>query len=273
MTAQETARTDPAVVVERLQRHRERSRLQWRLPFAGTWAVLIALLLVFLANTNNLDFVWIQTNWLFIVAGAGLTVLVSALSIALATVLAVFGALGRLSRSAVLNGIASLYVSLIRGTPLIVQIFFIFFALPQVGIVLPAIPTGIIALGVNYGAYMTEIFRAGIQAVPRGQSEAAQALGMPERLVFRRIVSPQAVRIVTPAVGNEFVAMIKDSALVSLIGVQELFWRAEVTGSRDIRSLQAFAVAAAFYWLVTILFSVVQHRLERRMARGDRAER
>ena len=138
--------------------------------------------------TDNLDFEWIQTNWLFILAGAGLTVVVSVASIILATILAVFGALGRLSRSPVLNGIASLYVSLVRGTPLIVQIFFIFFALPQVGIVLPAIPTGVIALGVNYGAYMTEIFRAGLQAVPRGQREAAQALGMSERLVFRRIV-------------------------------------------------------------------------------------
>jgi polar amino acid transport system permease protein len=137
-------------------------------------------------------------------------------------------------------------------------------------VILPAIPTGIIALGVNYGAYMTEIFRAGIQAVPVGQREAAGALGMPERLIFRRIVMPQAVRIVTPAVGNEFVAMIKDSALVNFIGVQELFWRAEVLGSRDIRSLQAFAVAAAFYWIVTIAFTVVQSRLERRMARSDR---
>ena len=272
MTTHQTAQ-EAAALVERLEAHQVRSRQMWRLQFAATWAVLIVLLLIFLAYTGNLDFEWIQTNWLFILAGAGLTVVVSAASIGLATFLAVFGALGRLSRSPALNGIASLYVSLIRGTPLIVQIFFIFFALPQVGIVLPAIPTGVIALGVNYGAYMTEIFRAGLQAVARGQREAAQALGMSERLVFRRIVAPQAVQIVTPAVGNEFVAMIKDSALVSLIGVQELFWRAEVTGSRDIRSLQAFAVAAAFYWVVTILFSVVQDRLEKRMARGDRPYR
>jgi polar amino acid transport system permease protein len=263
------ATSDPTAIVVHLERHGRTSRLQWRLQFAATWGLLIALLLVFLWYTNNLDFDWIRINWLYILTGAGLTVLVSSLSIVLATILAVFGALGRLSRNPVLNGMASLYVSLVRGTPLIVQIFFIFFALPQVGVVLPSIPTGVIALGVNYGAYMTEIFRAGIQAVPRGQREAAEALGMPDRLVFRRIVAPQAVRIVTPAVGNEFVAMIKDSALVSLIGVQELFWRAEVTGSRDIRALQAFAVAAAFYWLVTILFSVAQSRLERRMGRGD----
>jgi len=272
MTTHQSAQ-EATALVEQLGRHQAFRRRMWRLQFGATWLVLIALLLVFLAYTENLDFAWIQRNWLYILAGAGLTVVVSGASIVLATILAVFGALGRLSRNPMLNGIASLYVSLIRGTPLIVQIFFIFFALPQVGIVLPAIPTGMIALGVNYGAYMTEIFRAGLQAVPRGQSEAAQALGMQERLVFRRIVAPQAVRIVTPAVGNEFVAMIKDSALVSLIGVQELFWRAEVTGSRDIRSLQAFAVAAAFYWLVTIVFSLAQARLEKRMARGDRGDR
>jgi ABC-type amino acid transport system permease subunit len=92
---------------------------------------------------------------------------------------------------------------------------------------------------------------------------------MRDRLVFRRIVMPQAIRIVTPAVGNEFVAMIKDSALVNFIGVQELFWRAEVTGSRDVRALQAFTVAAAFYWIVTIIFSWIQGNLEKRMAQGD----
>ena len=117
-----------------------------------------------------------------------------------------------ISSNPIWYGLASLYVSLVRGTPLLVQIFIIFFALPQLGIVLPPIPAGIIALAFNYGAYMTEIFRAGIQAVPRGQREAAGALGMPERLVLRRIVLPQAVRIVIPAIGNDFIAMIKDSS-------------------------------------------------------------
>ncbi len=265
-----TTATDAAPIVETVAAYQRRSRLSWRLQFVAAWLVLIGLLLIFLWFSDNLDFEWIGDNWFFILGGAGLTVLVSALSIVLATIIALFGALARLSRNPWLNGLASLYVSLLRGTPLIVQIFFIYFALPQLGIVLPAIPTGIIALGVNYGAYMTEIFRAGIQAVPRSQTEAAAALGMPDRLVFRRIVMPQAVRIVTPAVGNEFVAMIKDSALVNFIGVQELFWRAEVTGSRDVRALQAFTVAAAFYWIVTIAFTTVQGNLEKRMARSDR---
>ena len=265
-----TATAAPQPIVQEVAASRRRARSSWLLQFVAAWIVLIGLLLIFLAYTDNLDFAWIEQNWFFILGGAGLTVLVSALSIVLATAIALFGALGRLSANPWINAFSSLYVSLIRGTPLIVQIFFIYYALPQVGIILPAIPTGVIALGINYGAYMTEIFRAGIQAVPRGQVEAAKALGMRDRLVFRRIVLPQAARIVTPAIGNEFIAMIKDSALVNFIGVQELFWRAEVTGSRDVRALQAFAVAAAFYWLVTIVFSFFQDKLEKRMARGDR---
>ena len=161
-------------------------------------------------------------------------------------------------------------MSLVRGTPLLVQILFVYLALPQMGITLDALLGGILALGFNYGAYMTEIFRAGIQAVPSGQREAAEALGMPERLVFRRIILPQAFRIVIPAVGNDFMAMIKDSALVSVIAVQELLWRAQRAGTSTFHTLQAFLIAAAVYWALTILFSFFQERLERRMARGDR---
>ncbi len=256
-------------VLEELKQADRRGRRRWTIRFWATWAVLVGLLLVFLWFTNNLQVDWIAENGPLILTGAGVTVVVSVASIILASGLALLGALGRLSRSPVFNGIASLYVSLVRGTPLIVQVYFIFFALPQIGLVLPAIPSGILALGFNYGAYMTEIFRAGIQAVPRGQQEAASALGMPERMVFRRIVLPQAFRIVTPAIGNEFIAMIKDSSLVSFITVQELFWYARTRGTVEARTLQAMAIAAAFYWALTILFSFFQERLERRMARGD----
>jgi polar amino acid transport system permease protein len=117
---------------------------------------------------------------------------------------------------------------------------------------------------------MTEIFRAGIQAVPPGQREAAEALGMPERLVMRRIVLPQAVRIVIPAIGNEFIAMIKDSALVSIIGVTELLWRAQSVGGRHFRTLETLILAATVYWVLTITFSLIQERLERRLAKADR---
>ena len=238
--------------------------------FVLVWAGLLAAIALLLLVTDNVDTPWIDRWAGFIVGGAGITIIVCLASIVLATGLAIGGAFARLSPRPVVYALASFYVSLVRGTPLLVQIFFIYFALPQVGIIIDPIPAGILALGFNYGAYMTEIFRAGIQAVPRGQREAAEALGMPERLVMRRIVLPQATRIVIPAIGNEFIAMIKDSALVSTIGVQEVLWRAGVAGRPTLHTLQAFIIAALVYWMLTIVFSYFQERLERRMARGDR---
>ena len=228
-------------------------------------------LLLVAGGKFDMDFV---ATWApFILGGAGITLLVAVVSIVLAVMFAVLGALGRLSRHATVYALATLYVSLVRGTPLIVQVIFVYLALPQIvpaAADVPAIELGIFALAFNYGAYMTEIFRAGIQAVPRGQREAAEALGMREGHVMRRVVLPQAVRIVIPAIGNEFISMIKDSALVSLIGVQELLWRAQSVGSENFRTFETLVVAATVYWALTIVFSLFQDRLERRMATGDR---
>ncbi len=259
-----------AAILDRIAAAERRRAAQFRAQFAAVWIVLVGLLVGALWVTGNADVEWIAEWGPFIVGGTWTTILICAVSITLATLLAVVGAIARLSRNAIVSGVAALYVSLVRGTPLLVQIFFVYFALPQVGIRLDALVAGILALGFNYGAYMTEIFRAGIQAVPRGQREAAMALGMPEHLVMRRVVLPQAVRIVIPAIGNDFVAMIKDSALVSTISVSELLWRARTAGTQDFRTLQALLVAAAIYWGLTIIFSFFQDRLERRMARGDR---
>ena len=257
-------------IAELLEQGRRRNRRAFRIQVAVVWIVVIGALLLALVATDKIDPQFIWTWAPFILGGAIDTVIVCVLSIILATSLALIGALGRLSHYPITYGIASLYVSLVRGTPLIVQIIFIYLALPQLGIVLPLLPSGILALGFNYGAYMTEIFRAGIQAVPGGQREAAEALGMPERLVMRRIVLPQATRIVIPAIGNEFIAMIKDSALVSVIGVTELLWRAEAVGNRHFRTLEALLIAATVYWIITIVLSFFQERLEQRMARADR---
>ncbi|HEX2221919.1 MAG TPA: amino acid ABC transporter permease [Candidatus Limnocylindria bacterium] len=259
-----------APIVERITSARRRARVLFRIQFAAVWLILITLIVVGLYAGGRIEPDWLGRNAPFILGGIGITILVSIASIVLATFMALIGALGRLSTNAIVYAVSSFYVSLVRGTPLLVQIYIVFFALPQLGIVLDPIPSGIVALGFNYGAYMTEIFRAGIQAVPHGQVEAAHAVGMPDRLIFRRIVLPQAVRIVIPAVGNEFIAMIKDSSLVSVITVQELLWRARNVGTRDARSIQAFLVAALVYWILTIIFSIFQERLERRLARSDR---
>jgi len=260
----------PPIVVA-IESAERRQTLSFRIRFMITWAVIVAAVvaLVYVAARPNPRFH--LEEWLpFIVGGVWITLFLSVASILIAVVLATFGALGRLSANPIFNGVASLYVSLVRGTPLIVQILFIFLGLPAVGIVVDPIPTGIIALSFNYGAYLTEVFRAGIQAVPHGQVEAARSLGLPEREVLRRVVLPQAIRIVTPAVANDFIAMTKDSALVSIIGVQELLWRAESAGRPYVAVFQTIAVAAALYWLLTIILSFFQARLERRMAAGDR---
>jgi polar amino acid transport system permease protein len=254
-----------------LDTERRRAML-WRSEFLAVWLVILAGLVAFVLFTVKLDANFMTSVIPFILGGAGVTLFVSFISIALAIVLAGLGALGRLSRNPVANGIASFYVSLVRGTPLLLQILFIYLALPQAGIVLPEIACGIIALSFNYGAYMTEIFRAGIQAVPHGQTEAAESLGMHGRTTFFRIIAPQAFRIVTPAIGNDFIAMIKDSSLVSAIGVHELLWNAQAAGRPTYQSMQTLFVAAAVYWALTIVFSYFQGKLERRMATGDRAK-
>jgi len=268
VTAADTSQS--ASILAEIEARQARARTIFRLKSGATWLALIVIVLVGLYATGNIDTAFIGLWGPFIIGGAGLTVLVSAVSIFFATILALIGAVGRLSRNPYLSGVAGLYVALFRGTPLIVQIYFVYLALPQVGIVLPAIPSGIIALSLNYGAYMTEIFRAGIQAVPQGQREAAESLGMSERLVMRRIVLPQAFRIVIPAIGNDFVAMLKDSSLVSILAVEELLFRAQLVGRQNFRSLETLIIAAAIYWILTLTFSFFQERLERRMARGDR---
>ena len=265
--------TATAPIVEDIVRADARRRLRFRIIFVATWVLVVGGFISYLVAVDALDLGFLDPWYPFILEGVPLTIVISVVSIALAIVFALLGAMGRISTVAPVYALSTLYVSLVRGTPLIVQIFFVWLALPQIwegfgGVEL--IYLGIFALAFNYGAYMTEIFRAGIQAVPRGQREAAAALGLTQRRIMARIVLPQAIRIVTPAVGNEFIAMIKDTALLSVIGVQELLWKAQTLGSQKFRMLETLLLAALVYWVLTIIFSYFQERLEQRMARGDR---
>jgi polar amino acid transport system permease protein len=260
----------PGVIVGQIARARGRASLRFRLIFGLTWIVLVGGLGVAIASTGkvHLDFL---AEWApFILGGIPVTIFVSIASIFLAVIFALFGALGRLSSAAPIYAIATLYVSLVRGTPLIVQIIFVYLGLPNLGITIDPLQGGILTLAFNYGAYLTEIFRAGIQAVPRGQVEAAQSLAMPERMIMRRVVLPQAVRIVIPAIGNDFISMTKDSALVSYVTIQELFSRAQTVGTRTFTMFQTLLLAAVVYWVMTIVFSFFQERLEQRLAESDR---
>ena len=268
-------------VMNRIDARRRRFSRNLKISLAVMVGLLIGGLVVL-----GLDFKFMG-KWLgFILTGLGFTLLVSVLAICLACVFSVLGALGRLSRNPVFNGMATLYVSLIRGTPLLVQVYMWYLALPQIGgalqdlgftgiqkyLTLPAIPAGIMALAVCYGAYMTETVRAGIQSIKIGQTEAAKALGMTDGQALRRVIFPQALRVIIPPVSNEFIAMVKDSSLVSLMGVWELSFRAIKIGRRYFQSLEMLVLVAMIYWVMCIILQTIQEKIEKHMARGERRE-
>ncbi|RPI90846.1 MAG: amino acid ABC transporter permease [Chloroflexi bacterium] len=261
--------------------------LQQRQRFVHSIKVTLVWLILVAALVGGLLLIRFQPSYMLehyniILQGAGATLGVSMASIAIATVLALFGSIARLSSSAIAQGISGFYVSVLRGTPLLIQIFIIYLGLPQVGtqlikfgyptlgrlLIMDAIPAGILALSLNYGAYMTEIFRAGLQSIGYGQREAAIALGMNPWQVLRRIILPQAIRIIIPDVGNQFIAMQKDSALVSVMGVWEITYLATRYAKKDSKYMEMFILAAAAYWILTIVSSWFQNRIEKRMSRA-----
>ncbi|MGF6397625.1 polar amino acid transport system permease protein [Pseudomonas frederiksbergensis] len=195
--------------------------------------------------------------------GAALTLFLCLCSIVASSLLGFITALARLSKSAVAFGIASFYASFFRGTPLLIQILLIYLGLPQLGIVPGAIAAGIIALSLNYGAYLSEIFRAGILGVPHGQREASLALGMRETVIFWRVTLPQAMRTIIPPTTNQFISMLKDSSLISVMGVWEVMFLAQSYGRSSYRYIEMLTTAAIIYWLMSIGLELIQARMER----------
>ena len=257
-------------------------RIPFRLKVALVWAVIFGLL-GFAFLRSGFDIPWMVDKAPAIVKGVWVTIFFSVIAITLAMILALLGALGRISKNPIAYGVSGFYTSFFRGTPLIVQLFLWYLALPQLALgllppeyaawfVWPAAVAGVVGIAFNYGAYMTEIFRSGIEAVPHGQTEAAEALGMSYRQRMWRIVLPQAARIVIPPTGNEFIAMIKDTALIGLLGTTILwadpFRMAQLTGKADFRNLEALIIAAVVYWGLTAIFSFFQRKLEARMSKG-----
>jgi len=263
---------------ELLYQSQQRKQRHFRTNVALSWGVLLLVLIYLFSGQNflgiktiTLDGEFIRNNLSFIARGIPETFLVSALSITLAMILALLAALGRLSTIPPIYALSTFYVSLIRGTPLYLQIFFFFLALPQLGIILTGLWAGVFALGLNYGAYMSEVFRAGLASVGKGQREAAIALGMTPRQTMQRIVLPQALRFAIPPIGNDFIAMTKDSALVSATGfVHEIMWRATRVGRAQFNNLEALIMAAIFYWVMTLFLSYIQSIIEARLSKGDR---
>ena len=200
--------------------------------------------------------------------GAALTLFLCFCSIGISLVLGFATALARLSGKAVLVGVASFYTSFFRGTPLMIQILLIYLGLPQIGIVPKAITAGIVALSLNYGAYLSEIFRAGILAIPYEQRQAAQAMGMRPSQIFCYVTLPQAMRTIIPPTANQFISMLKDSSLISVMGVWEVMFLAQSYGRSSYRYLEMLSTAAAIYWVLSILLELLQGRLEKRFSRG-----
>jgi polar amino acid transport system permease protein len=272
----------PKTQAELLYEAQLRKERHFKANVALSWLMLV-FILVFLFSGQNLQIgswtfktIEVDTEFIlneidFIALGLGETLRISVLSIMLAMALALLAALGRLSTFPPIYALSTFYVSLIRGTPLYLQIFFFFLALPQLGIILTGTVAGVLALGLNYGAYMSEVFRAGLSSVGKGQREAAMSLGMTPGQTMRRIVLPQALRFAIPPMGNDFISMTKDSALVSATGfVHELMWRSVKVGRAQFHNLEALIMAALFYWALTIVLSSIQSRLETYLSKGDR---
>jgi polar amino acid transport system permease protein len=264
---------------EKLMALEKRARLIYTLEVALVWVVLFVILTLALMLLN-FDPRYVVEHFNCVLEGLWVTIQLALIAIAFASILALLGALGRLSTNPIAQGVAGFYISLFRGTPLLIQIYLIYLGLPQIGrqltilgypqlgqmFTLTAFQSGVLALSLNYGAYMTEIFRAGIQSISYGQREAAVAIGMTRLQTMRRVILPQAVRIIIPDIGNQFIAMQKDTAQVSVMGIWELTFRANRLARQESKFIEMFITAAILYWVLTIVSSWLESRLERRLA-------
>ncbi|MDD1767289.1 MAG: amino acid ABC transporter permease [Methanomassiliicoccales archaeon] len=206
----------------------------------------------------------ITDNLGFFAKGAILTLEISLSAIAIGFVLGILMGLGRVSRILPVRLLSTGYVEALRGTPLLVQIFIIYFGLPSIGIYLSPLVSGILAVGLNSAAYQAEIIRGGIQSVPKGQLEAARSIGMTYTQSMRHVVLPQALRLIVPPMTNEFITLIKDSSLVSAIGIWELTLVGKELNAKYFEPFQIFIFIAIVYFIMTYATSKIMRRVEKR---------
>lgn len=216
---------------------------------------------------NDIWTLLLDSFWPMVLAGLRGTIPLSLASFAIGLVIALGMALLRLSRNVVLRGVARFYISVIRGTPLLVQLFVIFYGLPAVGVVIDPFPAAVIAFSLNVGGYAAEVIRAAILSVPRGQWEAAHVVGLSPRKTLTRIILPQAARVSVPPLSNTFISLVKDSSLASLILVTELFRQAQNIAAFSYEFMAIYLEAALIYWLFCLVLSAGQGVLERRLDR------
>ncbi|KUM37864.1 amino acid ABC transporter permease [Arthrobacter sp. EPSL27] len=214
----------------------------------------------------NWDLVWESLGPLLIGAITG-TIPLALASFGLGLLLALLIALMRLSRNPFLSGVARIYISVIRGSPLLVQLFVIFYGLPSIGITISPWPSAIIAFSLNVGGYAAEVIRAAILSVPKGQWEAGHTIGMSRRQTLVRIILPQAARVSVPPLSNTFISLVKDTSLASLILVTELFRQAQQVAAFSQEFMLLYLEAAVIYWIICLVLAGGQSGLEKRLDR------
>ncbi|PZI66406.1 ABC transporter substrate-binding protein/permease [Staphylococcus aureus] len=222
------------------------------------------------ANAMNDDSGFISKYGSFFLKGIKITILISLIGVALGSILGAFVALMKLSKIKIISWIASIYIEILRGTPMLVQVFIVFFGITAaLGLDISALVCGTIALVINSSAYIAEIIRAGINAVDKGQMEAARSLGLNYRQTMNSVIMPQAIKNILPALGNEFVTLIKESSIVSTIGVGEIMFNAQVVQGISFDPFTPLIVAAALYFVLTFVLTRIMNMIEGRLNASD----
>jgi polar amino acid transport system permease protein/polar amino acid transport system substrate-binding protein len=207
--------------------------------------------------------------WPRLIAGLGLTVEITIISLILAGILGMVFGLLSVSKRKSLRAIALVYVDIVRGTPLLVQAFFIYFGIPAaLGIQSDPVVSGVITLSLNAGGYLAEIVRGGIESISRGQMEAARSLGLPYGMAMRSVILPQAIRTMTPALINQCIITLKDTSLLSVIGVTELTQTGRLIIANNYQSFEVWAIVAIMYFIIIMILSKISKRIERKMSYG-----
>jgi len=212
------------------------------------------------------ELIW-RNLWPMLVATVTKTIPLTAVSFVLGLVIALVVALARLSSIGPLSAVARVYVSLIRGTPLLVQLFLVFYALPQVGVVIDPFPAAVLAFSLNVGGYAAEVIRAAILSIPKGQWEASETIGMGYSTTLQRVILPQAARVAVPPLSNTLISLVKDTSLASTILVTELLRVAQLAAAPTFDFFALYGVAAVYYWVICLILSSLQNRLETRLER------
>lgn len=218
----------------------------------------------------QLDFSLVTKFFVFLLEASWVTIELSLISILLGLILGLITALMKISQIKPLVWLADFYIWVIRGTPILVQIFLVYYGLPQLGIELGAFLSSVIALGVNAGAYIAEIYRGGIMSIPKGQTEAAESLGMTYVTIMRRIILPQAFRVSIPSLGNQAISMLKDSSIASLVTVSELMMASQRFAATNYAFIEFYLTAAALYLLMTTVLSYFLKKIEFRLSQSER---